>query len=192
MRSTNYRRLALLLSVLLVLSICEVRNHAEETVSVITDRESEVGHPIYVIAAPSQAKIPPRPLDIPIVSARIPRSEAVSEAALQLPFTMSGDQAMRIGYGLLADSAVHMALAYFQVAQKELPDSLEVKTGLAHCYYELKRDDEALTLYKEVVAQKADLWQVQYNLGRIYLEHGKYPEAVEALNNALKLKPGDP
>ena len=192
MRSTNYRRLALLLSLLLVLPFCEVRNHAEETVSVNTNRHPTEGHPIYVIAAPLQAKIPPRPLDIPIVSARTPPSETISEADLQLPFTMTGDQAMRIGYGLLADSAVQMALAYFQIAQKEQPDSLEVKTGLAHCYYELKRDDEALALYKEVVAQKADLWQVQYNLGRIYLEHRKYVEAAEAFNNALKLKPGEP
>jgi tetratricopeptide (TPR) repeat protein len=109
-----------------------------------------------------------------------------------LPFAMSGDKAMRIGYGLLADSAVHMALAYFEAAQKEMPGSLEVKTGLAHCYYELKRDDEALALYKEIVAQNAGLWEVQYNLGRIYLEHGKYPEAVETFNSAFKLKPGDP
>lgn len=193
MRSTNYRRLALLLSVLVVLPFCEVRNHAEETVSVNTDwRTVEEGHPIYVIAAPSQAKIPPRPLDIPIVSTRTAHYESPSEAELQLPFAMSGERAMRIGYGLLADSAVHLALAYFEAAQKELPGSLEVKTGMAHCYYELKRDDEAMALYKEVIAQKADLWQVQYNLGRIYLEHGKYPEAVEPFNNALKLKPDDP
>jgi tetratricopeptide (TPR) repeat protein len=123
---------------------------------------------------------------------RTTHSVTPNEADLQLPFAMSGDRAMRIGYGLLADSAVHMALAYFQAAQKELPDSLEVKTGVAHCYYELKRDDEALALYKEVVAQKADIWQVQYNLGRIYLEHGKFSEAIEPFNNALKLKPGDP
>ena len=71
-----------------------------------------------------------------------------------MPFAMSGDKAMRIGYGLLADSAVHMALAYFEVAQKEKPGFLEVKTGVAHCYYELKRDDEALALYKEVIAQR--------------------------------------
>src|SRR5688572_7809896 len=155
MRSTNYRRLALLLSVLLVLPFCEVPNHAEETVSVITNWHPEEGHPIYVIAAPSQAKIPPRLLDIPIVSTRTTHSESPSEADLQLPFAMSGDRAMRIGYGLLADSAVHMALAYFEVAQKELPGSLEVKTGVAHCYYELKRDDEALAIYKEVIAQNA-------------------------------------
>ncbi|HEU4872461.1 MAG TPA: tetratricopeptide repeat protein [Pyrinomonadaceae bacterium] len=192
MRSTNYRRLALLLSVLLALPFCEVRNHAEETVSVRTDYQPEVASPIYVIAAPSQAKIPPRPLDIPIVSTRKPPSASPSEADLQLPFAMSGDRAVRIGYGLLADSAIHMALAYFEVAQKEMPGSVEVKTGVAHCYYELKRDDEALALYKEVIAQNAGLWEVQYNLGRIYLEHGKYPEAVEAFNSALKLKPGDP
>lgn len=192
MRPTNYRRLALLLSVLLVLPFCEVRNHAEETVSVRTERETEVANPIYVIAAPSQAKIPPRPLDIPVVSVRTTPSVSLSEADLQLPFAMSATQAAKIGYGLLGDSAFQLALSYFQAAEKEQPDSLEVITGLAHCYYELKRDDEALALYRKVVAQKADLWDVQYNLGRIYLEQGNYAESVEAFNNALKLKPGEP
>jgi TonB family protein len=192
MRSTNYRRLALLLSVLLVLPFCEVRNHAEETVSVKTDRHPVEGHPIYVIAAPSQAKIPPRPLEIPVVSTRTTPSESLTEADLQLPFAMSAAQAVRIGNGLLGDSAFQMALSYFQAAQKEQPDSLEVITGLAHSYYELKRDDEALSLYKQVVAQNAGLWEVQYNLGRIYLEHGKYAESVEAFTSALKLKPGEP
>ena len=192
MRSSNYRRLALLLALLLVLPFCEVRNHAEETVSVNTKWHPTEGHPIYVIVAPSQAKMPPRPLDIPIVSARTTPSEPVSETELQLPFAMSAAQATRIGYGLLGDSAFQLALSYFLAAQKEQPESLEVITGLAHCYYKLKRDDEALALYKQVVAQKADLWEVQYNLGRIYLEHGKYAESVEAFNNALKLKPGDP
>jgi len=172
MRFTNYRRLALLLSVLLVLPFCEVRNHAEETVSVITNWHPETGHPIYVIAAPSQAKIPPRPLNIPVVSARTTPSGSISETDLQLPFAMSAAQAVRIGYGLLGDSAFQMALSYFQAAQKEQPDSLEVKTGVAHAYYGLKRDDEALALYKEVAAQNASVWEVQYNLGRIYLEHG--------------------
>ena len=192
MRSSNYRRLALLLSLLLILTFCEVRNHAEETVSVNTTWHPTEGHPIYVIAAPPQAKMPPRPLNIPIVSARTTPSASLSEAELQLPFAMSAAQAVRIGYGLLGDSAFQMALAYFQAAQKDQPDSLEVITGLAHCYYGLKRDDEALTLYKQVVAQKADLWEVHNNLGRIYLEQGKYAESVEAFNSALKLKPGDP
>jgi tetratricopeptide (TPR) repeat protein len=192
MKPIIYRRLALLLAVLLGVPFCEVRNHAEETVSVRTDYQAEVGHPIYVIAAPSQTKIPPRPLNVPIVSARTTSSQPVTEADLKLPFTMTGPQAMRIGYGLLGDYAFEIALMYFQVAQKEQPGSVEVMTGLAHCYYGLKRDDEALTLYKEVGAQNAGLWEVQYKLGRIYLEHGKYPEAVEAFNAALKLKPDDP
>jgi tetratricopeptide (TPR) repeat protein len=191
MRSTKYCRLALLLSLLLVLPFCEVPNHAEETV-VRTTWYPEQGNPVYVIAVPSQAKMAPRPLDIPIGSTRTAPSGSLGEADFQLPFAMSGDKAARIGYGLLDDSAFQLALSYFQAAQKDQPDSLEVITGLAHCYYELKRDDEALALYNEVVAQNAGLWKVQYNLGRIYLEHGKYPEAVEALNSALRLKPGEP
>src|ERR1044071_3417642 len=191
-RSTNYRWIAVLLPVILVLSFAETRNHAEETFAVVTDRNPIEAHPIYLIAVPPQEKMAPRPLNIPIVAARHTPAKNDSPNDLRLPFPMSGAQAVRIGNGLIEDSDAQTALPYFEEARKQDPNSIEMLTGLAHCYYDLGRDDEALKLYQQVVAQNPGSWDAQYFLGRIHLENGRYAEAVEPLDNARKLKPDDP
>ncbi len=185
-----YRFWAVLLSLLLAAPICNAQKPAEETVPVITHWLVVEGNPAYVIAIPSQEKMAPRPLDVPVVSSRNP-VDPVSEAELQLPFAMSAEQEVSIGRGLIADEAFQIALAYFEEARKTQPNSLDVLLGLGQCYYELKRDDEALATYKNVVAQNDGIWQVHFNLGRIHLENSRYAEAVSAFNNALKLKPGN-
>jgi TonB family protein len=196
-RFIGYRVLTSLLAALLLLPFVELQNHAaEETVAVKTDWTPRVGHPIYVIAASRQEKLAARPPDIPVTSSRTISAPA-SQADLTLPFSMSVEQMVRIGDGLIEDSEFPIALAYFQQAkkqeqEKQLPPSLDVLNGLADCYYGLKRDEESLSLYKEVLAKNPALWQAQFNVGRIHLENGRYAEAVEALTNALNLKQNDP
>ncbi len=191
-RFTNYLWIAQLLPVLLVLSFAEIKNRAEETVAVVTDRHPIEAHPVYLIAVPPQEQMAPRPLNIPIVSARQIRGKNDSSNDLQLPFPMSAAQAVRIGNGLIEDSDAQTALTYFEEARKQDPNSIEMLTGLARCYYELGRDDEALKLYEQIVAQNAAIWDAQYYLGRIHLENGRYEQALEPLENARKLKPDDP
>src|ERR1044071_4683238 len=87
--STNYRWIAPLLPVLLVLSFAEIKNHAEETVAVVTDRHPTEAHPIYLIAAPPQEKMAPRPLNVPVISARQAAVTTDSANDLPLPFQMS-------------------------------------------------------------------------------------------------------
>ncbi len=194
----GYRTLALLLALFALLPFIELQNHAaEETVVVKTDWTPTEGHPIYVIAAPSQEKPAPRPLGIPITPSRTIPATPADPADLQLTFSMSPEQAVRIGNGLIEDAEFEMALPYFQEAQKQerekqQPPSLDVLNGLAHCYFGLKRDEESLAIYKEVLAKNAGLWQAQFNVGRIHLENGRYAEAVEALTNAHNLKQDDP
>jgi len=98
---------------------------------------------------------------------------------------------VRIGKGLIEDSDAQTALQYLEYARKQDPNSVEMLTGLARCYYELRRDDEALKLYQDAVAQNPALWDAQYYLGRVHLENGRYAQAVEPLENARKLKPDD-
>lgn len=191
-RFTNYRWIAHLLPVLLVLSFAEIRNHAEETVVVQTNRHPTEAHPIYLIAVPSQEKMAPRPLNIPISSARQTSAKNDSSNDSQLPFPMSAAQAGKIGNGLVEDSDAQTARFYLEYAREKDPGSIEILTGLARCYYELRRDDEALVLYKLAIAQIPAVWEAQYYLGRIHLENGRYAQAVEPLDNALKLKPEDP
>lgn len=190
-RFTVYRWIAHLLPVLLVLSFVEIRNHAEETVVVVTNRHPIEAHPTYLIAVPPQEKLAPRPLNIPIGSARQTPAKNDSSIDLQLPFPMSAAQAVSIGKGLIEDSDPQTALLYLESARKQEPNSNEMLVGLARCYYELRRDDEALVLYREAIAQNPAVWEAQYYLGRIHLENGRYAQAVEPLDNALKLKPED-
>ena len=184
--------MALLLPVLLVISFSEIRNRAEETVAVVTNRHPTEAHPIYLIVAPAQEKMAPRPLNVPVVSARQPAAKNDSSNNPALPFPMSAAQAVRIGNGLIEDTDAQSALPYMEHARKQDPNSTETLTGLARCYYELRRDDEALTLYKEATAQSPAVWDAQYYLGRLHLENGRYAEAVEPLDHAVRLKPDDP
>jgi TonB family protein len=190
-RSNTYRWMIYLLPVLLVLPFTEIRNHAEETVEVVTDRHPIEAHPIYLIAAPPQEKMGSRPLNVPVVSARQTTAKNDSATDPQLPFAMSAAQAVRIGNGLIEDSDAQTALQYLEYARKQDPNSVDMLTGLARCYYELHRDDEALKLYQDAIAQNSNIWDAQYYLGRIHLENGRYAQAVEPLESARKLKPDD-
>src|ERR1041385_9536450 len=125
-RSTNYRWIAYLLPVLLVLSFAEIKNHAEETVVVYTDRHPTEAHPIYLIAAPPQEKMAPRPLNVPVVSARQALAKNDSANELQLPFPMAAAQAVRIGKGLIEDSDAQTALQYLEYARKQDANSIEM------------------------------------------------------------------
>src|ERR1044072_294792 len=103
-RFTHYRWTALLLLVSVVVPFAEVKNEAEETVEVRTNHHPIEAHPIYLIAAPPQEKMAPRPLNVPIVSPRQPPAKTDTATDLQLPFPMSAAQAVRIGNGLVEDS----------------------------------------------------------------------------------------
>ena len=190
--SLTHRWIAYLLPILLVLPFAEIRNEAEETVAVQTERHPTIAHPIYLIAAPPQEKMAPRALHVPVVSARQPATKNDSAADLRMPFPMSAAQAVRIGNGLIEDSDAQTALVYLRHARKQDPNSSDMLMSLARCYYELRRDDEALELYKEAIARNSAVWETQYYLGRLHLENGRYAEAAEALDNAHKLKPDDP
>ena len=191
-RFTHHRWISYFLPVLLVLTFAGIKNHAEETVVVITTRHPTEAHPIYLIAVPSQEKMAPRPLNIPIVSARQTPPKNDSSGDLQLPFPMSAAQAARIGNGLIQDSDAQTALLYLEYARQQDANSIEILIGLARCYYELRRDDDALVLYRLAIARNPAVWEAQYYVGRIHLENGRYAQAVEPLDNALKLKPEDP
>src|SRR5215813_858570 len=118
-RFTAYRWIARLLPALLVLSFTQIRNRAEETFAISTDRTPIEAHPIYLIAVPLQEKMAPRPLNIPIVSPRPTPANNVSSNDLQLPFAMSAAQAGKIGNGLIEDSDAQTARLYLEYAREK-------------------------------------------------------------------------
>src|SRR5690349_18946733 len=92
-RFTNSRWLVLfLLALLLVPPLAEIRNHAEETVTVQTDLHPTEAHPVYLIAVPPQEKMAPRPLNVPIKSARKEEPKNSDPKDLKLPFEMAPDR----------------------------------------------------------------------------------------------------
>jgi tetratricopeptide (TPR) repeat protein len=71
---------------------------------------------------------------------------------------MSPAQAARIGNGLVEDADAQTALMYLEYAREKDASSIEILIGLARCYYELRRDDEALVLYRLAIAQNPAVW----------------------------------
>jgi tetratricopeptide (TPR) repeat protein len=191
-----YRRLtALLLSLQLFIIAPGVHANTssqEDLVTAITRWFVLQANPVYVIAVPSQDKLPATPPNLPVGTLRKPVPTPAPEDVVGPPFSMTPAQAVKIGDGLILDGEFHAALVYFQAAQKSQPPLADALIGLAECYYEIQRDDEALATYQSLSEQQANIWEVQFNLGRIHLEHGRFSESVAAFRNAVRLKPNDP
>ena len=149
-------------------------------------------NPVYVIAVPNQDKLPATPPNLPVGTLRKPVVQPASEDTVIAPFTLTVAQAVKIGEGLIADKDFYTALIYFQDAQKQQPTAVDALIGLAECYYELQRDDQALAIYQSLTEAQANVWKVQFNLGRIYLESGRFEESVTAFRKAVNLKQDDP
>ncbi|PWT88044.1 MAG: hypothetical protein C5B55_13790 [Blastocatellia bacterium] len=187
------RRLtALSMALVFLLFVCVRPNPAEDTLTPITRWQVLQANPVYVVAPPPDQKIPARPINLPVGTLRKPvPTPAPEEVITELPFPMSAAQAVKIGNGLIQDSDFYQALVYFQEARKLQPPLADALIGVATCYYELHRDDEALATYQSLSESQANVWEVQFNIGRLHLEHGRFAEAVEAFNKALTLKPSD-
>ena len=190
----RFRRLiALVLTLVVVLSVLEVPNHAQEDLVIARSRALGLtANPVYVVAAPPQDRIPAKPPNLPIPTLRksVP-TPAPGETITALPFPMSASQAVAIGEGLIQDKDYYSALVYFQEARKLQPTLVAALIGLGRCYYELQRDSEALAVYQSLSEPQANDWEVQFILGRIYLESGKFAEAVDVFTKAHQLKPDD-
>lgn len=164
----------------------------EDLITAITRWLILQANPVYVIAVPAQDKLPATPPNLPVGTLRKPVPDPAPDEVITASFSMNVAQAVKIGEGLIKDRDFHSALIYFQEAQKQQPASVEALIGLAECYYELQRDDQALGIYRSLTEQQANVWKVQFNLGRIYLESGRFEESVTAFRNAATLKPNDP
>ncbi len=188
------RRLAalLLISLLPGPSLHAVQTRRDE--DLITARSRWLilhANPVYVIAVPSDDKLPATPPDVPVGTLRKPVPDPAPDEVISPSFSITTAQAVTIGNALIEDRDFHSALVYFQEAQKHQPTPAEALIGLAECYYELQRDDQALAIYQSLNEQQANVWRVQFILGRIYLERGRFEEAVTAFKNAVTAKPGD-
>jgi superkiller protein 3 len=175
--------------VMMVLIICQTPQAQEQMSTVSTTGIFVDPHAVYLFIAPARKKIEPTPLNLPVVSLR--KAAPTQLNAEPLTFTMTATQALKIGQALILDRDFDLALPYFEESHKLDANSVEALAGIGDCNYELRRDDEAVATYKNVISRKPDIWRTHFNLGRIYLERGQFAEAVESLTNASNLKAGD-
>jgi cellulose synthase operon protein C len=94
------------------------------------------------------------------------------------------------GYGLLQKGWVNDAIAAFQQALRQSPNSLEAKLGLAIAYQKAGRDGEAWTAYQQVLAQDS---QNRTALAAVGVLGGYRPEwqsvGIAALTTLLSVEP---
>ncbi|BAU43179.1 tetratricopeptide repeat protein [Leptolyngbya sp. O-77] len=100
--------------------------------------------------------------------------------------------AVRNGYTLLERGWVNDAIAAFQQALRQLPNSLDARLGLAIAYQRAGRDADAWNAYQQVLAQDATN---RTALSAIGLLGGYRPEwqadGIDALSKLLELSPND-
>ncbi|HIK40171.1 tetratricopeptide repeat protein [Thermoleptolyngbya sp. M55_K2018_002] len=114
--------------------------------------------------------------------------------AIALPGTTqtSRPAAVRNGYALLERGWVNDAIAAFQQALRQLPNSLDARLGLAIAYQRAGRDADAWNAYQQVLAQDATN---RTALSAIGLLGGYRPEwqagGIDALSRLLELSPND-
>ena len=98
----------------------------------------------------------------------------------------------------------HLGEAYvkarkFDAAEAEFARCLELRPGLLKQVLALARlkirqrtPDEAIILYRQLLARVPDHFGALNELGRALMGQGDYPEAVDVLTRALRSKPRDP
>lgn len=83
-------------------------------------------------------------------------------------------------------------LLLFQHGITFVPDSRIAKTGMANVLSERGLYDDAIALYKEVVARHPDYWVASHNLGCTLMNTGNYQEAETYLLHGIELRPTEP
>ncbi len=81
------------------------------------------------------------------------------------------------------------AVAEFQIALSQAPNSLEGLLGLADAYESIGRNAEAEATYRRAVALQPDYWFVHYELGSFYYGLGRYPQAAEMFRRVVEKAP---
>jgi eukaryotic-like serine/threonine-protein kinase len=79
------------------------------------------------------------------------------------------------------------ALRYYQAAEVLRPDTQHVHEGVAWAYDLSGRSDEAIVEYRKVASMRPT-WQSYVNLAMPLWNVGRYPEACDALEQALRLQ----
>ncbi len=81
------------------------------------------------------------------------------------------------------------AIAEFQIALSQAPNSLDSLLGLADAYKSVGRNADAEATLRRAIALQPASWAVYNRLGSFYYALGRYPQAAEMFRRVVELAP---
>ncbi|MBO7174275.1 MAG: tetratricopeptide repeat protein, partial [Spirochaetaceae bacterium] len=78
-----------------------------------------------------------------------------------------------------------LAIRLFKRLLQEFPDNLELLHELATTYIRSENDEEALSIYQQILKKDQNDFQALIGMGGIYRSMGRFDESVEVLERAL-------
>ena len=94
--------------------------------------------------------------------------------------------AYKLGVAFLTEGRPGPALGPLTTAETLAPDDPEILNALGIAYWQRRELGMAEQKFKKAVAVKPDYSEAWNNLGAMYVDQGRYQEAVPILENALK------
>lgn len=118
-------------------------------------------------------------------------AEGKSTATLNLGRSANWDTLAQIYRNILAfaDGADQFAIQSYNQAIALDPTNPNLRIALGGTYYALNRFSEAVEVFKLAVLTKPDLANAHYNLAIAYRENKDYGNAINEMQNVLKLVP---
>lgn len=86
------------------------------------------------------------------------------------------------------------ALRYYESAQKNAPEGIDLSEEMGQSAYKLRDFERAEKIYRQTASEKkskADRSRSYHNLGNARMKKKDYPGAIEAYKEALKNNPGN-
>ena len=80
-----------------------------------------------------------------------------------------------------------LAIRLFKRLLQEFPDNLELLHELATTYIRSEQDEQALSIYQQILQKDRNDYAAHIGLGGIYRRMGRFEESVEVLKRALSL-----
>jgi serine/threonine-protein kinase len=87
----------------------------------------------------------------------------------------------------LLEGSHEEALGELRIAERLDPLDLKIKTQIGYVYYFLRDFERAAVQFRSVLAVDPQFAFGHYALGDVHAQQGRYPEAVEALEESIRL-----
>ncbi|MBS1714790.1 MAG: tetratricopeptide repeat protein [Armatimonadetes bacterium] len=99
-----------------------------------------------------------------------------------------------LGFAAVQNKQYDKSIGYLERARELRENDLEVLNNLANAYANVTppQTEKAAAAYRQMVASDPNLYEPWYNLGVLYLKQEDADRAIEANQQALKRKPGEP